>query len=233
MWPRAVRPATGLAAIFFAGGLIVLVLWLAAGMTATAIENYLAPVILSFLLFFVGVIAWCFGKEFLKTFAFPVALLVFMIPFPTVLRDAIDTFLQHGSAAVANGLFVVSNLSFYKEGLIFHLPGINIRVASECSGIHSTLALLITSLLAGYLFLRKPWNRAILALVVIPLALLRNGFRIFVIGQLCAQIGPQMIDSPIHHHGGPIFFILSLIPFFLLLVYLIKFDRRHLSSRSN
>jgi hypothetical protein len=31
-----------------------------------------------------------------------------------------------------------------------------------------------------------------------------------------------MINSPIHRRGGPIFFALSLIPFFLLLVFLRK-----------
>ena len=65
-----------------------------------------------------------------------------------------------------------------------------------------------------------------LVLVVIPLALLRNGFRIFVIAQLCVRIGPQMIDSPIHRHGGPVFFVLSLVPLFLLLVYLSKRELR-------
>jgi exosortase/archaeosortase family protein len=62
----------------------------------------------------------------------------------------------------------------------------------------------------------------ILASAVIPLALLRNGFRIFVIGQLCVHIGPEMINSSIHRHGGPLFFILSLIPLFLLLIFLRK-----------
>jgi len=33
-----------------------------------------------------------------------------------------------------------------------------------------------------------------------------------------------MIDSYIHRHGGPIFFVLSLIPFFYLLRWLNRFD---------
>jgi hypothetical protein len=33
-----------------------------------------------------------------------------------------------------------------------------------------------------------------------------------------------MINSPIHRRGGPIFFALSLIPFFFLLVFLRKRD---------
>jgi hypothetical protein len=35
-----------------------------------------------------------------------------------------------------------------------------------------------------------------------------------------------MINSYIHHHGGPIFFTLSLVPFFLLLYLLSRGDRR-------
>jgi exosortase/archaeosortase family protein len=55
---------------------------------------------------------------------------------------------------------------------------------------------------------------------------LRNGFRIFTIGELCVHIGPEMIDSPIHHKGGPLFFALSLIPFFILLTWLHRSERR-------
>ena len=40
---------------------------------------------------------------------------------------------------------------------------------------------------------------------VIPLGILRNGFRIFVIGMLCVHIGPYMINSKIHRQGGPSF----------------------------
>ena len=78
------------------------------------------------------------------------------------------------------------------------------------------------TLAASYLFLKSPWRRAILIAFVIPLAVVRNGFRIWVIGLLCVEIGPQMIDSAIHHQGGPLFFALSLIPLFLLLWWLRK-----------
>ena len=111
------------------------------------------------------------------------------------------------------------------HGLIFQLPGFSMEVAPQCSGIHSSLALFITSLLAGYFFLRSRWKRATLAVAVIPLAMLRNGFRVFTIGELCVHIGPEMINSYIHHHGGPFFFVLSLVPFFLLLYFLMRSDR--------
>jgi exosortase/archaeosortase family protein len=87
------------------------------------------------------------------------------------------------------------------------------------------LILLITALLGSYLFLRGFWRRFVLVAAVLPLALLRNGFRIFTVGQLCVHIGPQMIDSYIHRKGGPIFFALSLIPFYFLLKYLHRSER--------
>jgi exosortase len=148
-----------------------------------------------------------------------------MIPLPVALRSFIEAVLQQGSAAVANVLFTVANTPMVNEGLVFRLPGIQLEVAPECSGIHSTVVLFITSLLAGYYFLKRSWKRALLCLVVLPLALLRNGFRVFVIGELCVHISPLMINSVIHRHGGPLFFLLSLIPFFYLLIFLRKGDQ--------
>jgi len=122
-------------------------------------------------------------------------------------------------------MFAVSDLPVLQDSVSIRLPGVSLQVAPECSGIHSTMVLLITSLVAGHFFLRSPWKRALLCLAVIPLALVRNGFRVFVLGELCTHIGPQMLDSPIHHHGGPLFFALSLPPFFLLLYLLRRSER--------
>jgi exosortase/archaeosortase family protein len=78
----------------------------------------------------------------------------------------------------------------------------------------------MTSLVASHLFLDGPWRRLILVAFVFPLAIVRNSFRILVIGLLCVHVGPHMIESYIHRQGGPIFFVLSLVPLFLLLVWL-------------
>ena len=113
-----------------------------------------------------------------------------------------------------------------RHGRVFELPGIVLQVAQECSGIHSSLVLLITSLIGAQLFLRTWWGRIALVAFVIPLAILRNGFRILVIGLLCVHVGPQMINGPIHRHGGPIFFALSVVPLFLLLLWLRRWESR-------
>ncbi len=101
-----------------------------------------------------------------------------------------------------------------------------LKVAKECSGIRSSWVLFISSLLMSHLFLRTRWRRIVLVAFVIPLGILRNGFRILVIGLLCVYVGPYMIDSSIHHRGGPLFFALSLIPLFILLWWLWHQEQR-------
>ena len=194
-------------------------------------DDYLALMVVAFLLCFLGVCCLFWGKDTLRAIAFPLGMLIFMVPIPAFAMPPIDSFLQQGSAAAAQGFFSMSGTPFLRNGLIFQLPGINIQVAPECSGIQSSLVLLITGLVASYLFLRTPWKRGLLTLFMIPLGLLRNGFRVFTIGELCVHIGPQMIDSPIHHKGGPIFFALSLIPLFILLVVLQKSERARGKSK--
>lgn len=171
--------------------------------------------------------AACFflGRGSLRVVGFPLAFLVFLAPFPFAVEAGIETVLQHGSSWVAHRFFDLSGMPAYREGTFFQLPGFSMEVAPECSGIRSTLALFLTSLVAGQMFLHSPWSRATLALVVLPIALVRNGFRVFVIGELCVQIGPHMIHSWVHRQGGPLFFALSLIPFSLILYYLFRRDR--------
>ena len=220
---QARLPAAG----FFLAGLMVLAVYPLARRAGFAWpqDDFLALMMTAFVLLFAGGSCWFLGKEIVRQLAFPIGFLVLLVPMPTFLVNGIEVFLQQGSALAAAGFFQLAGATFYRDGLIFKLPTITLEVAPECSGIHSSLVLFITSLVAGQLFLRSPWKRTVLALAIIPLALLRNGFRVFVIGELCTHIGPEMIDSPVHHQGGPLFFALSLIPFFLLLFFLRKSER--------
>jgi exosortase C (VPDSG-CTERM-specific) len=166
------------------------------------------------------------GRPWMRAAAFPLGFLIFMVPMPDAMADALETASKYASAEVANLLFHLSGTPFLRAGLVFQLPNITLEVAQACSGIRSSWVLFITSILAANLFLRTPWRRFALVAFVIPLAILRNGFRILVIGLLCVHLGPQMIHSPIHNRGGPLFFVFSLIPFFLVLWLLRRRDVR-------
>jgi len=221
-WQIDSQPPRRLAAIPFSIGLgLLAVYWWGRhiGWRFDA-SDYLALMTASLVALIVAAGFAFVGAHTLRTIAFPLAFLIFAVPMPTMLHQWVETFLQRASADAAEGFFFLTFMPNWREGQVFHLPGMSLEVAPECSGIHSTLVLFITSVLASHLFLRATSRRVVLVCFVLPLALLRNGFRILVIGELCVHIGPEMINSSIHHHGGPLFFVLSLIPFFYLLRWL-------------
>jgi exosortase C (VPDSG-CTERM-specific) len=224
----AFRPCWPAAAVGFIAGVAILAAgWLGrrAGW-APASQDYLALMTLSFLFCCWGACLATLGSNLLGQVAFPAGFLLFMVPLPVDWLANMETFLQHTSAVMAEMIFGLVGEPVMRDDLILRLPGFSLTVAPECSGIHSTMVLLLGSILAAHLFLRRPWTRSALVLAVVPLAILRNGFRIFVVGELCVHIGPAMIDSPIHRKGGPIFFALSVIPFYFWLMMLRKLDAR-------
>ena len=166
------------------------------------------------------------GSKWMAAAAFPVSFLIFMVPLPDAVVSWLETASVLASADVSAFLFNITGTPLLREGTVFRLPTIVLVVAQECSGIRSSWVLFITSLLASHLFLESPWRRIILVAFVFPLAIVRNGFRILVIGLLCVHIGPHMIDSIIHRRGGPLFFVLSLVPLFLLSSWLRRGDQR-------
>jgi exosortase C (VPDSG-CTERM-specific) len=181
-----------------------------------SLNDYLALMALAYVSFVAAGGFLFLGAKWMTAAAFPVSFLIFIVPLP----DAAVTWLENASAvasAEAAALyFGIVGTSLVRHGTVFELPGIVLQVGQECSGIRSSWVLFITSLLASHMFLKSPWRRLVLVAFVIPLGILRNGFRILVIGLLCVHVGPEMIDSPIHHRGGPIFFALSLVPLLAL-----------------
>jgi len=224
--PKNHVPDLPLAIVFLTVGLGVMAFTYSSIGLASADNGHLVLLTLSFLSCFAAGGFFFFGRGWMRAAAFPLAYLIFIVPMPDAMADALETASKYASAEVANFLFHVSGTPFLRAGLIFQLPNITIEVAQECSGIRSSWVLLMTSILAANLFLKRGWRRFALIAFVIPLAILRNGFRILVIGLLCVNVGPQMIHSLIHRRGGPLFFMLSLIPFFLVLWWLRKGDVR-------
>ncbi len=212
-------------AIGIASVLVLAVSFRPFGALGDANSNSLSIRMLSFVLGWFAVAVWTLGRRFMLGMVFPAAFLAFLIPLPPPVVKTLEWGLQHASAEVSSWLFPLVDVPFYRTGLAFQLPTITIHVAPECSGIRSTLVLFIISLVAGYLYLERPWQRAAFTALVIPLGIARNALRIVTIGWLCTRHGPEMIYSSIHHRGGPVFFAVSLLPLFVMLIVFRKFGK--------
>jgi exosortase len=161
-----------------------------------------------------------YGWNAFRAALFPLLFLGFMVPIPNVLLDPVILFLKTGSREAVAGLFMLTGTPYHREGFVFALPRFVIEIADECSGIRSSMALLLTSLLAGHMFLRTGWKKALLVAAIFPMAMLKNGVRIVSLSLLASYVDPGFLTGQLHHEGGIVFFLLSLVlltPLFALL----------------
>jgi exosortase len=128
-----------------------------------------------------------------------------MVPVPASLMDSLAAGLQHGSAAVSCQMLRLVGVPVFSQGTRISLPGLEINVEPECSGIRSFLALALVGLVAGRMFLCRSWNRLALVVSTIPIAVLKNSLRISVIAWLSAYVNRAFLYGPIHRNGGLIF----------------------------
>ena len=183
-------------------------------------NDVISLLVICYILLNVAICVLFYGYARFRHLAFPFAFLFFMVPLPDLLVSRLEDLLMRASRDVAYLFFHCTNTPVLRNGQILELPGTALEVARECSGIRSTLILFITSIIASHLFLTSITHRIIIILIIIPLGIIRNSARILVIGLLCVYNGPHIIDSWIHHNGGIVFFVLSLIPLFMIGAFL-------------
>jgi exosortase len=197
---------------------------------ATAPGNALSVEALGIILAWAGAFALFFGLKALRAASFPFLFLIFMVPIPEPFLSRTIFLLQEGSSTVAAFLFNLFGVPFLREGFDFSLPGVTIRVAEECSGIRSTLALLIMSVLAGHILLRKFWYKTVLCVLVFPLAVFKNGLRIVTLSTLAVYVDAGFLQGRLHQYGGIVFFAAGLVP---LALFLLLFRKKENTKHSS
>ncbi len=160
--------------------------------------------------FWISAFCLCFGRVAAKKAIFPLLFLFLLVPIPPPIMIRLVAGLQHASADAASFFYQIAGIPYLRHGQFFLLMNQQIEIARECSGIRSSIALFITGLVLAHLFLRTIWSKVLLALAILPLAILKNGFRIFVLSVLAAYVNPRFLSGPLHHSGGIVFFSVAL-----------------------
>ncbi len=178
----------------------------------------------------IGSFLVCFGGRVFRGCVFPLFFLLWLIPMPEFVLDHIVSFLQQGTAAFAHLLLVTVGVPTTQDGLTLTVPGLTVEVAQECSSIRSSMILVVISMVVSYLLVRSWWGRTIVILAAIPLAVAKNGLRVFTLAVLGAYVDPGVLDSPLHHQGGVLFLAVALAAVFGLIWIVGRFERRGTQS---
>ena len=195
--------------LFFAVPSLLLTL-LVLQCTSCAPQERLSGFILALILFLVAGFIAILGKEAAKSSWFAFAILLFAVPLPETFLNKTIYWLQSGSAAVAELLFNLSGVPVLRQGFYFYLPEVSIEVAQECSGIRSSIALLILALLVAHFAFRPFWKKAVFVLSGLAMMLIKNGVRIATLTLLANYVNRDFLYGKLHHQGGVVFFVIGL-----------------------
>jgi exosortase len=172
---------------------------------------YLSVTTVPLLIWIWGILTMSTGVRMVREKPFVYLFWLFIIPIPDPFLQFVIQHLRRPSASFTDIIFRISGITYVREGFDFHLPQLSVSVADECSGIRSSLALLITSLLMGHLFIRTAWKKCVLIGMVFPITVFKNGLRISFLTFGGAFIDNRILDSTLHRQGGIPFFILALV----------------------
>ena len=188
--------------------------------------NQLSLSILALILLWISGFAFLFGRIALERARFPLSFLLLTIPIPDFLLDKTIYFLQKGTTEIAAVLFDWSGVPVLRDGFVFHLARVNIEVARECSGIRSSLALIILAILVAHFCLRTFWRQALLVLAGLFVMILKNAIRIVTLTLLASYVDPGFLYGNLHREGGVVFFLLGLVLLAPLLWWLERGERK-------
>lgn len=94
---------------------------------------------------------------------------------------------------------------YSSQTILMPLPGVTIEVEKECSGINSSVALLLTALLLAHQTLSATSRRILLVLLTLPISIIKNAVRIVTLTLLALDVDRSFLTGHLHHDSGFVF----------------------------
>jgi exosortase len=164
---------------------------------------------LAFVISLAGIVVYLGGKRWFKILAFPLALLLFMIPIPAIIYAQLTLRLQELATTLAEWMLSAVGIPVIRTGNLLELPSQVLNVAEACSGIRSLLSLSFLSLVYAYFRDNRTWVRWVLFFSTVPIAIGANAIRVALTGVL-SEVNTRLAQGAYHEVEGYIVFVIAL-----------------------
>jgi exosortase len=189
-------------------------------------NDYLAACMLGLVGWIIGGFVAAYGAPALRQALFPMLFLLFMVPLPSFVADPIMQALQHASADASDWLFAAARVPYHRDGLVFEFSNVAVQVADVCSGIRSSVALVILGLVTGVMFLRTTRNRLLLLLSIVPITVVKNALRIVTLSLLANYVDLTVLTNHWLHSSGGIPFFAAGMALFIPVTWMFRRSER-------
>lgn len=160
---------------------------------------------LAFVISVAGVVLAILGFAWLRAWAFPFLLTLFMLPKLAIVYNQITLPLQLLASRLAAGMLSVAGFMVIRNGNVLNVAGHSISVVEACNGIRYLLPLAFLGLVIAYSGGAGPWIRSAMAVAAVPIAILANAIRVAFSG-----LSRVLTDGLPHELLGTVIFLLSL-----------------------
>jgi exosortase len=144
-----------------------------------------------------------------------IAFLVFMIPLPWRVENALGPPLQWVATTVSTYLLQTLGFMAFAEGNVIQLNEAKIGVVEACSGLSMLITFIALSTAVALVVKRPLLDRIVLVLSAIPVALVANIIRITVTGILHDTVGGHAADTFYHDLAGWLMIPLALVLYWI------------------
>lgn len=143
-----------------------------------------------------------------------IAFLFFMIPLPHSLESALREPLRQAGTIASTYLMQTIGLPAFSEGNVIIVNEVKIGVVEACSGLRMMMIFFALATAVALLIERKLWERIVVLLSAVPIALITNIVRITATGMLHAIGWSELADDVFHDFAGYL-----MPPFALMLLW--------------
>lgn len=156
------------------------------------------------------------GWAGLKAMRAPLLFLLFVIPLPGFLVDALTNGLKQNISLVAENLLYGLGYPVARSGVMLTVGQYQLLVADACSGINSLFSLFALGFV--YLYLQAYASKVrnlLLLLAIAPVAILANIIRVMVLVLVTYYFGDEAGQGFVHGAAGILVFIIALLALFI------------------
>ncbi len=165
----------------------------------------------------IGVLLIMISGEAVRRLWFPLVFLLFLIPLPGALVDALTLPLKHYVSVAVDQLLYWSGYPIARSGVVLTIGPYQVLIADACSGLKSMYSL--SALGIFYVYLRRHASilqNALLLGSVIPIALFANIGRVIALVLITYYFGDEAGQGFLHDLAGYTELVVALIAFGLL-----------------
>jgi len=158
-----------------------------------------------------GLVLYFFGTGVFRITMFPIVYLIFMVPIPYIIYDAVAFPLKLFVTKASVSVLKIAGVAVLREGNIIMFPATTLEVADACSGIRSLISLLALAVAYAFFLRISPLKRCLLICAAVPIAVVTNALRVIGTGFLAQHWGARAAEGFFHEFAGMAVFAVALV----------------------